>query len=321
MECLTPSSYSRETRLLQKFKIMKNLIKKYIDFLSSKNMSKHTIRAYQSDLSQFSEYCKKFFKNEEIVLVEITKIMLRDFLQFLSEKGDSNRTLARKVVSIKCFFKFLAGENVIPFNPVIDVKIPRFEKYSATFLTEDEMEFVLNIPDSENILGIRNKAILELLYSSGIRIGELAGLKISNLNLKKGLIKVMGKRRKARIIPFGSYALKAIKGYLKVRNILIKGKNEEILFLSKNGNPLSADELRYIIDKYLKVIEKSKRYSPHTIRHSFAIHLLDRGADLRSVQELLGHKLLTSTEIYTHNSMKKLKEVYERAHPHGDKKK
>jgi len=298
---------------------MKDLIKKYIDFLSSKNMSRHTIRAYQSDLFQFAEYCKRFFKDEKIVVTDITKIMFRDFLQFLSEKGDSNRTLARKVISIKGFFKYLYTEKIIPKNPIIDLKNPKFEKNTATFLTEDEMEFVLNIPDADNILGIRNKAILELLYSSGIRIGELAGLKISNVNLKKGLIKVMGKRRKARIIPFGSYALKAIKGYLKVRNILIKGKNEEILFLSKNGNPLSADELRYIIDKYLKVIEKSKRYSPHTIRHSFATHLLDHGADLRSVQELLGHSSLSSTEIYTHTSMKKLKEVYERAHPHGDK--
>ena len=282
-------------------------------------MSKHTIRAYQSDLSQFSEYCKKFFKNEEIVLGEISKTMFRDFLQLLSEKGDSNRTLARKVVSIKGFFKFLAGENVIPFNPVIDVKIPRFEKHTATFLTEEEMEFVLSIPDSEDILGIRNKAILELLYSSGIRIGELAGIKLSNINLKKGLIKVLGKRSKTRIIPIGKYAQQAISDYLKVRTSLLKDKNEKMLFLSINGKPLSADELRYIINKYLKIIEKSKRYSPHTIRHTFATHLLDHGADLRSVQELLGHSSLTSTEIYTHTSIKKLKEIYEQAHPHGDK--
>lgn len=284
-------------------------------------MSKHTIRAYRSDLTQFLQYIEKFFENSHIDVKKIKKIMFRDFLQFLSEKGDSNRTLARKVISIKGFFKYLYTEKIIPKNPTIDLKNPKFEKNTATFLTEKEMEFVLNIPDTDNILGIRNKAILELLYSSGIRISELAGLKIANVNLKKGLIKVMGKRSKARIIPFGSYASKAIKEYLKVREALLKDKNEEILFLSKNGNPLSSDELRYIIDKYLKVIEKSKRYSPHTIRHSFATHLLNRGADLRSVQELLGHSSLSSTEIYTHTSMKKLKEVYERAHPHGDKKK
>lgn len=282
-------------------------------------MSKHTIRAYRSDLTQFLQYIEKFFENSHIDVKKIKKIMFRDFLQFLSEKGDSNRTLARKVISIKGFFKYLYTEKIIPKNPTIDLKNPKFEKNTATFLTEKEMEFVLNIPDTDNILGIRNKAILELLYSSGIRISELAGLKIANVNLKKGLIKVMGKRSKARIIPFGSYASKAIKEYLKVREALLKDKNEEILFLSKNGNPLSSDELRYIIDKYLKVIEKSKRYSPHTIRHSFATHLLDHGADLRSVQELLGHSSLSSTEIYTHTSMKKLKEVYERAHPHGDK--
>ncbi len=294
-------------------------------------MSKHTIRAYQSDLFQFAEYCKRFFsegsalggKDEKIVVADITKTMFRDFLQFLSEKGDSNRTLARKVISIKGFFKYLYTEKIIPKNPTIDLKNPKFEKNTATFLTEDEMEFVLNIPDSDNILGIRNKAILELLYSSGIRISELAGLKIANVNLNKGLIKVMGKRRKTRIIPIGSYAQQSLQNYLKIRPALIQTKTKsemkKMLFLSKNGNPLSADELRYIIDKYLKVIEKSKRYSPHTIRHTFATHLLDRGADLRSVQELLGHSSLSSTEIYTHTSMKKLKEVYERAHPHGDK--
>ncbi|MBC8526002.1 MAG: tyrosine-type recombinase/integrase [Candidatus Cloacimonetes bacterium] len=178
---------------------------------------------------------------------------------------------------------------------------------------------MLSIPDSEDILGIRNKAILELLYSSGIRIGELAGIKLSNINLKKGLIKVLGKRSKTRIIPIGKYAQQAISDYLKVRTSLLKDKNEKMLFLSINGKPLSADELRYIINKYLKIIEKSKRYSPHTIRHTFATHLLDHGADLRSVQELLGHSSLTSTEIYTHTSIKKLKEIYEQAHPHGDK--
>ncbi|MCD6101545.1 MAG: tyrosine recombinase XerC, partial [Candidatus Cloacimonetes bacterium] len=283
---------------------MNDLIKKYIDFLSSKNMSKHTIRAYQSDLFQFAEYCKRFFKDEKIVVADITKTMFRDFLQFLSEKGDSNRTLARKVISIKGFFKYLYTEKIIPKNPTIDIKNPKFEKNTATFLTEKEMEFVLNIPDQENILGIRNKAILELLYSSGIRISELAGLKIANVNLKKGLIKVMGKRRKTRIIPIGSYAQESLQNYLKIRPALIQPKTKsemkKMLFISKNGIPLSADELRYIIDKYLKVIEKSKRYSPHTIRHSFATHLLDRGADLRSVQELLGHSSLSSTEIYTH---------------------
>lgn len=287
-------------------------------------MSKHTIRAYQSDLFQFAEYCKRFFKDEKIVVADITKTMFRDFLQFLSEKGDSNRTLARKVISIKGFFKYLYTEKIIPKNPTIDIKNPKFEKNTATFLTEKEMEFVLNIPDQENILGIRNKAILELLYSSGIRISELAGLKIANVNLKKGLIKVMGKRRKTRIIPIGSYAQESLQNYLKIRPALIQPKTKsemkKMLFISKNGIPLSADELRYIIDKYLKVIEKSKRYSPHTIRHSFATHLLDRGADLRSVQELLGHSSLSSTEIYTHTSVKRLKEVYKRAHPHGDKK-
>ncbi|MBL7107732.1 MAG: tyrosine-type recombinase/integrase [Candidatus Cloacimonetes bacterium] len=299
---------------------IEKVVRKYIDFLSSKNMSVHTIRAYDVDIRQFLGYSVKFFIDEKIVISKITKIMLRDFLQFLSESGDSNRTLARKVTSIKGFFKFLVSQNIISQNPVIDVKIPKFEKHTATFLTEDEMEFVLNIPANDNILGIRNKAILELLYSSGIRIAELAGLKLLDINLKKGLIKVFGKRKKTRIIPIGKYAMNALQNYLKMRKNLLKKKSLKTVFISKNGNSLSSDELRYIVDKYLKTIEKSKRYSPHTIRHSFATHMLDNGADLRSVQELLGHSSLSSTEIYTHTSIKKLKEIYKTAHPHGDKK-
>nr|MBC8313597.1 tyrosine-type recombinase/integrase [Candidatus Cloacimonadota bacterium] len=229
---------------------IEKVVRKYIDFLSSKNMSVHTIRAYDVDIRQFLGYSVKFFIDEKIVISKITKIMLRDFLQFLSESGDSNRTLARKVTSIKGFFKFLVSQNIISQNPVIDVKIPKFEKHTATFLTEDEMEFVLNIPANDNILGIRNKAILELLYSSGIRIAELAGLKLLDINLKKGLIKVFGKRKKTRIIPIGKYAMNALQNYLKMRKNLLKKKSLKTVFISKNGNSLSSEELRYIVDKY-----------------------------------------------------------------------
>lgn len=297
--------------------------------MQAKNMSPHTIRAYRRDIEQFLEYIKRFFKNEQINITEINKIMLRDFLQMLSEKGDSNRTLARKVTSIKGFFRFLLESEIITTNPLANANIPKYEHDSIGFLTESEMEFVLNIPDNDTPLGIRNKAIMEVLYSSGMRIGELAALKCSDVMLHKKLLKVTGKRRKMRLIPLGSYAQKALKDYLAIRNNLLstcakatagrQKKQTEYLFVSKNGNPLSSDELRWIVDKYLKTIEKSKRYSPHSIRHSFATHLLDHGADLRTIQELLGHASLTSTEVYTHTSIKKLKEIYEHAHPHENK--
>ncbi|MGC9337482.1 MAG: tyrosine-type recombinase/integrase [Candidatus Cloacimonadia bacterium] len=301
---------------------MEYLVKGYTDFMRARNMSSHTITAYKKDIEQFLDYIKKFFQNEQINPGKINKIMLRDFLQMLSEKGDSNRTLARKVISIKGFFKFLHDKGIITTNPVANAKIPKYESASwrtTSFLTESEMEFVLNIPDNDTLLGIRNKAIMETLYSSGLRIDELAGLRCFDVMLSQQLIKVTGKRRKMRLVPLGSYAQKALKNYLKVRDNLLQGKQTEYLFISKNGNPLSADELRYIVDKYLKTIEKSKRYSPHSIRHSFATHLLDHGADLRTIQELLGHSSLTSTEVYTHTSIKKLKEIYERTHPHQNK--
>ncbi|MBS3741886.1 MAG: tyrosine recombinase XerC [Candidatus Cloacimonetes bacterium] len=299
---------------------MKKQIKKFINHLESKNMSVHTIRAYKIDIGQFAKFIEKFFYKGNIEIEKINKIMFRDFLQHLSEKGDKNRTLARKVISIKSFFTYLLNNDMIENNPILGVDIPKFGKHTATFLSEKEMKFVLSIPDDDTKFGIRNRAILEVLYSTGVRISELAGLKLEDVSFKEELIKVFGKRKKTRIVPIGKIALKYLKDYLKIRHIFLKNKKTDRLFLSKNGNPLSADELRYIIDKYLKIIEKSQNYSPHTVRHSFATHLLDRGADLRSVQELLGHTNLSSTEIYTHTSMKKLKEIYNQAHPHGDKK-
>ena len=299
---------------------MEKIIKKYKEYLISQNYSKHTLRAYLGDVEQFFEFIKKFFPDKNVSVDEINKAMFRDFLQHLSEQKDGNRTLARKVISIRAFFSYMIQNGYTTHNPLIEIKIPKFEKYVATFLTEDDMRFVLQIPDQEDALGIRNLAILELLYSTGIRIGELAGLKIKDVDFRQNQIKVLGKRSKTRIIPMGSFAIAALEKYLKIRDSFIKDMDVPEVFVSKNGNPLSADELRYIVNKYLKVIEKSKNYSPHTLRHTFATHMLDHGADLRSVQELLGHSSLTSTEVYTHTSMQKLKEVYKTAHPHGDRK-
>ncbi len=299
---------------------MEKLIKKYKEYLISQNYSRHTLRAYLGDVEQFYDFIKKFFPDENVIIEEINKSMFRDFLQHLSEQKDGNRTLARKVISIKAFFSYMIQNGFTHHNPLIEIKIPKFEKHAATFLTENDMRFVLQIPDQEDALGIRNLAILELLYSTGIRIGELAGLKIKDVDFKQNQIKVLGKRSKTRIIPMGSFAIAALEKYLKIRDSFIKTVDVPEFFISKNGNPLSADELRYIVNKYLKVIEKSKNYSPHTLRHTFATHMLDHGADLRSVQELLGHSSLTSTEVYTHTSMQKLKEVYKTAHPHGDRK-
>ena len=299
---------------------MEKLIKKYREYLVSQNYSKHTLRAYLGDVEQFFDFIKKFFPDENVSIEEINKSMFRDFLQHLSEQKDGNRTLARKVISIRAFFSYMIQNGYTTHNPLIEIKIPKFEKYVATFLTEDDMRFVLQIPDQEDALGIRNLAILELLYSTGIRIGELAGLKIKDVDFRQNQIKVLGKRSKTRIIPMGSFAIAALEKYLKIRDSFIKDMDVPEVFVSKNGNPLSADELRYIVNKYLKVIEKSKNYSPHTLRHTFATHLLNHGDDLRSVQELLGHSSLTSTEVYTHTSMQKLKEAYKTAHPHGDRK-
>jgi len=289
----------------------------------SKGLSENTTRAYEKDLQQLANFLEKYFP-DDIDIRKITHLFLRDFLRDLSLKNRSNRTLSRKATVIKTFFQFCQRNDFIEKNPAENLKIPKFEKKLPKFFTEKEMEELLSIPDLTDKFGIRNKAILELIYSSGLRISEVAGCRIDQLDLNEKLIRIKGKGNKERIVPMGNKALRAIKNYLKVRKQFHFSKRKEEksvpnLFLSKSGKPLSSDELREILDRYIRLVAKTKGYSPHSIRHSFATHLLANGADLRAVQEMLGHSNLSTTEIYTHLSLKDLKKVYEQAHPRSKK--
>ncbi|MCK4312969.1 MAG: tyrosine recombinase [Candidatus Cloacimonetes bacterium] len=298
---------------------MQEAIKQYIRTLISRGLSQHTITAYRKDILQLNEFLKKYFEDEKVDLNGITRLYLRDFLRELSLKGRSNRTLARKATTVKNFFQYCEKNKLVIKNPAVNLQIPKFDKTLPKYFTEKEMEALLNIPELSTKFGVRNKAILELIYSCGMRISEVAGCKMAQIDLNTKIIRIMGKGNKERLVPIGRMAIKALKSYMRIRNQFVSKDSNDTLFLSKSGKSLSADEIREILERYIMLVAKTKGYSPHSIRHSFATHLISHGADLRAVQEMLGHSNLSTTEIYTHLSLKDLKKVYKQAHPRSKK--
>jgi tyrosine recombinase XerC len=303
---------------------MKKAIEMYIKTLVSRGLSVHTITAYERDLNQMSAFLVRYFESGIIDMNKITRLFLRDFMQNLSISGRSNRTLARKATTMKNFFAYCERTKLLAKNPAENLKIPKFEKKLPKHFTENEMEALLNIPDLTSKFGIRNKAVLELIYSCGMRISEVANCKLSQIDLSQRIIRIIGKGNKERIVPVGKKALIAVRNYIKIRDKFSSPQktSDEIvqnLFLSKSGIPLTSDELREILERYIRLVAKTKGFSPHSIRHSFATHLLSNGADLRAVQEMLGHSNLSTTEVYTHLSLRDLKKVYDQAHPRSKK--
>jgi len=299
---------------------MHEAIEKYVKSLISKGLSQNTINSYRKDLQQFREFLVKYFEQGDVFVEGISRLYIRDYLRDLSFRGRTNRTLARKATTIRNFFKFCEVYELIKKNPALNLKIPKFEKKLPKHFTENEIEELLNIPDLSSKFGIRNKAVLEIIYSSGLRISEVVSVRITQIDLVSNLVKVRGKGDKDRIVPIGKKASAAVKSYLAVRDQFVSRESDDSLFLSKSGKPLTADEMREILDRYIRLVAKTKGYSPHSIRHSFATHLISHGADLRAVQEMLGHSNLSTTEIYTHLSLKDLKKVYQQAHPRSTKK-
>ena len=288
---------------------MKQLLKKFLDYLSlQKNCSSNTLRGYRRDIFQFINFLKK---NKINSFKSISYQDLLSYLGYLRNYGYSETTIGRKVASLKSFFKFLSARKIIKSNPVALLSSPKKPDRLPDFLTLEEVEKILNIPSEKNWQSLRDKAILELLYSTGIRVGELTSLKIGDIDFFQELIKVKGKGKKERIVPIGRYALKALIEYIEKR----PNKKEKKVFLNKYGKPLSERSVERIIDKFSKKAGIGKKITPHTFRHTFATHMLDRGADLRTVQELLGHERITTTQIYTHLTVEKLKEFYNKTHP------
>ena len=289
----------------------------YQQYIHGEGKSPRTITAYMKDLSQFYNFVERYFEDGNIQLDQISPQMIRDWFLHLHKQQVGNRSLARKAAALQSFFSWLKLTHRISKNPMDKIKRPKFEKGLPHYFTEEEMLNLLNLPDQSNIFGVRNRAILELLYSSGLRISELADLQLNDIDLKRGLVRVKGKGNKERIIPVGKSAIEAIESYLPVRDNLKQEYSSNKLFLTKSGKDFDHRQLYKILHHYFQLIARQKGYSPHTIRHSFATHLLARGADLRALQEMLGHSNLETTAIYTHLTLDDIKKAYHKGHPRG----
>jgi len=295
--------------------MFKKFLDKYLEYLHfERNMAAMTIISYKKDLNSFFDYL------EQKSITDVDRNIVRRYMGHLKNSGLTKRSIARALSSLKSFFRYLETHQLYNKNPVSLIHIPKIEKYIPSFLTYNEIvEFLDNI-NGDTFLGVRNKALFELLYNTGARVSEIANLKIENISLKEQYIKVFGKGRKERILPIGEIASSKLQVYLTQRKIFLETKKknyESNCFVNKNGGPLTDRGIRKILSNSIKKMSFTKKISPHTIRHTFATHLLDNGCDIRSVQELLGHSSLNTTQIYTHVTKKKLKEVYSLAHPHA----
>jgi len=306
---------------------MKKFLKRFDDYLFAiKNASSHTRRNYRNDLSQFFTFLQEnevgVFNHEKVDLNKITPSIVRNFLAHIHQKN-AKTTMARKVAALNSFFKFLVKEGFVASNPAQTVSAPKPEKVIPTFLSVDEIFSLVEQPDREKALSRRDRAILELMYSCGLRVSEVVNLDLKDLDLGGGLIKVKGKGNKERLLPIGAKAREALDDYLSVRKKLGEKNKAEgppsALFLNHRGGRLTTRSIARMIDKYARRSAFFRPVHPHAIRHSFATHMLDAGADLRAIQELLGHSSLSTTQKYTHVSIDRLMEVYDKTHPRAKK--
>ena len=301
---------------------MENAVNRFLRYLRvERNSSELTIKSYREDLSILLEYLTETMGRTPHP-GEITAVDLRQYVAALHEAGYAKSSVARRLASLRSFFRFAQREGLCESNPAKPLRNPRRDRKLPHFLTGDEIGTLLSAPPADDPLGLRDQAILETLYSAGLRVSELVGINIDDLDLADGLVRVRGKGKKERLAPLGRFAIKALKRWLKKRSPASGQSAAEAsaVFLNKFGKRLSTRSVGRMLEKYLKLTGLDARTSPHTLRHSFATHLLDRGADIRSVQELLGHKSLVTTQIYTHISTAGLRKVYEMAHPRAQKK-
>ena len=304
--------------------MIEQLLSQFFEHLRyERNVSEHTLRNYMSDLMQFLDYLAPADANgkrREVDIRQIDHITIREWLSSLHAAQKKKTSVARKLAALRTFFQFLVREGVVELNPAKLVSTPRLEKKLPVHLSvEDAIRFI-ETPDTETDLGKRDRAILELLYGTGVRVSELTKLDLSDVDFKEKLVRVTGKRRKQRIVPFGDPALHALMNYLTVRNSFLQNasieeRDSQAVFLNYQGTRITTRSVGRMVDKYIAVCAGLHNISPHALRHSFATHLLDSGADLRDIQELLGHARLSTTQIYTHVSMEKLIEVYDKTHP------
>jgi integrase/recombinase XerC len=317
------------------------IIHEFLDYLKfEKHFSEHTAKCYNADLGQFcqhlagSETGASDWSHKEAggvatqtetkieqLLLSLATDSVRVYMAHLNDKQYSKSTIARKLATLRSFYKFLVKRGHLTSNPVTAVRTPKQDKKLPKFLEYDQIKKLLETPPTDNWLGARDRAIMETLYGTGVRVSELVALNIEDVDFLGEVLHVRGKGKKERISPIGSSALQTIQHYMEFRNRRAQSNgnfDSKVLFVNKHGKRLSTRSVRRKMDKYLKIAGLDPTISPHTLRHSFATHMLNNGADLRSVQELLGHQSLSTTQIYTHLTTKRLKEVYDGAHPRDE---
>ncbi len=298
------------------------LIEKYLRYLQvERNASPHTITSYKNDLTAFLDFCSKQLVEDSINLDvnKISRLTIRLWLGELSDEGLAKSSISRKVAALRSFFKYCFKRGHIEKNPAHLLVVPKKEKTLPKTVTSADLERLLESIDVSNPKGLQDRAILEVFYGTGIRVSELVGLNITDVDLRSRQILVMGKGNKQRVIPLGDTAILILRDYLKER-IHLYGKRTDsdarrALFLAANGQRIYDRTVRYMVERYLKAHSEVTQKSPHVLRHSFATHMLDNGADIRIIKEFLGHANLAATQVYTHTSVERLKNVYEQAHP------
>lgn len=278
--------------------------------LIDKNYSKNTIEAYRRDLLLFSDYTDKH-------LNDINKEDVKKYLKHLKDSKHKERSIARNLSSLKSFYKFLLINNIVNSTPLSGIVSFKLSKKLPNVLTIDEVNKILDIKLDDNY-SYRNKAMLELLYATGLRVSELVNLKIYDVDLEDDIVRTMGKGSKERIIPIGDYAKKALSSYLSIRYTFLKKEVTDYLFLNNHGRKMTRQGFFKILKKIIKEKNINKDISPHTLRHSFATHMINNGADLRTIQEFLGHSDISTTQIYTHVSNEQIKKNFSEYHPHGE---
>jgi len=298
---------------------MQEVFNKYIDYLEAeRNASPYTVRNYTTDLLDFFQFLKA---NGIDSLKEVDRHTLRDYLSHLMEEGFVKASIARKLSAIRSFYRYLLREEIISTSPVATTSSPKLDRRLPSFLTIEEINRLLETPDLSTPQGLRDRALMELLYASGIRVSELVSINLEQVNLDTNEIRVWGKGSKERVVLMGKPAARALTAYLNQgRPELLGEKRSSALLLNRYGKRLIERRVQRILEKYTNIAGIGKRVYPHMLRHTFATHLLDGGADLRVVQELLGHASLSSTQIYTHVSKSQAKKVYLSAHPMAQEK-
>ncbi len=302
------------------------LIEQFLKYLQyERAASPHTVRNYASDLGQFLSYLTRTPEGAarpEPELSQLDNLTIREFLGSLYERGNRKSSVARKLAALRSFMKFLSARGGLPGNPAKVVATPRLEKRLPGHLQLQAVVELIEAPDASTPLGRRDRAILETLYATGVRVAELVGLDLGDIDLGGGVLRVLGKGRKERIVPFGSKAREALERYFVCRHDLLhagRAASPEAVFLNARGGRLTTRSVGNIVDRYVAHTSQKLKIHPHTLRHTFATHMLDAGADLRSIQELLGHESLSTTQKYTHVSTEQLVRTYKACHPRARK--